>query len=81
MQWYPVEPTCDCSVDVTQISAVMERRRHGKMDRAKQVRHFRSADQAHFWHWADDAVVDAPLALGGEWVDFRDPDAALVDVR
>lgn len=81
MQWYPIEPTCDCSVDVTQISAVMERHRRSGTTRDKQVRHFRSADRALFWHWADDVVVDAPLAPRRLWVNFRDPDAALVDVR
>ena len=41
-------------------------------DRAKKIRHYRSADQAHFWHWEDDVVVDAPVGDGGEWVDYRE---------
>ena len=81
MNWYPAKPDCACTADITQTSAVLNRYRHGRKDRAKKVRHFRSADQAHFWHWSDDAVVDAPVGDGGEWVDYRDPDAALVGVR
>lgn len=84
MQWYPTKPFCDCTADITQTSAVLNRYRHGQRNRVKKVRHFRFADQAHFWHWADDAVAfGAPLSPGGEWVDFRDPDhdVSLMDVR
>ncbi|KKM60427.1 hypothetical protein LCGC14_1542000 [marine sediment metagenome] len=77
MRWYPINlliQPCNCTADISQESALMERNRHGVVDRAKQIRHYRAEDEAHFWHWADDEVVDAPLGPGGVWVDYRDPD-------
>ena len=82
MNWYPAKPFCVCTADITETSAVLTRYRHGRKDRAKKVRHFRSADQAHFWHWEDDVVVDAPVGDEGEWVDYRGAvrNVALVDM-
>ncbi len=75
MQWYPINsPSCNCTADITQQSARIERRRHGRIERAKQIRHYRAEDGARFWYWADDEVADAPLSRGGTWVDYRDPD-------
>ena len=56
---------CDCEADVTRVSAVLAFNR-GKahppykfplVKRAQKVEHYRSRDEAHFWHWSDQEVV------------------------
>lgn len=60
MRLYPVaNPRCGCEADVTVESAVQRvvRGKPRTLRTAKQIFHYRERDQAHFWHWSDQDVV------------------------
>ncbi len=60
MKLYPIaNPRCRCEADVTVESAVLRvpRGMPRQLKAAKQIHHYRKRDQAHFWHWSDQDVV------------------------
>ena len=60
-QWFEVKnPVCGCNADETRISSVIKAWRGNPkaLKESQIVRHFRISDDAHFWHWKDNEVVN-----------------------
>lgn len=58
MKLYPLKKCKKgCEADVVAETTVIRMPRSGQIKSAKQVHHYRERDEAHFWHWSDQKVV------------------------